>query len=126
MLFLLLSHIGCFFNIYFLFQRNKHNPSLHLWARSWVNSDEDQPMGGAPDCIMFQQRVNQNLNPETYITSEHSYQKPSGMGHQHKHEQGFQTVSQTPSFIPKEEEVSLMVACEIKIKKGELGKCILV
>lgn len=71
-------------------------------------------MGGVPDCITFQQRVNQNLNPETYITSEHSYQKPSGMGH--KHEPGFQTTSQTLSFIPKEEEVSLMVICEPEIK----------
>lgn len=72
-------------------------------------------MGGVPDCIMFQQRVNQNLNPETYITSEHSYQKPSSMGHQHKHEQGFQTVS----FKPKEEEVSLMVTCQREINIRE-------
>lgn len=76
-------------------------------------------MGGAPDCIMFQQRVNQNLNPETYITSEHSYQKPSGMGHQHKHEQGFQTASQTLSFVPKEEEVCLMVTRELEINIRE-------
>lgn len=85
--------------------QNKHNPSLHLWARSWVNSDENQPMGGVPDCILFQQRANQNFNSETYITSEHSYQKPSGAS-QHKQEQGSQTGSQTLQFIPKEEEMS--------------------
>lgn len=102
--------------------QNKHNPSLHLWARSWVNSDEDQPMGGVPDCIMFQQRVNQNLNPETYITSEHSYQKPSGMGHQHKHEQGFQTASQTLSFIPKEEEVSSAISLSGCVSESSSGQ----
>ncbi|XP_060777865.1 PHD finger protein 20-like protein 1 isoform X6 [Neoarius graeffei] len=102
--------------------QNKHNPSLHLWARSWVNSDEDQPMGGVPDCIMFQQRINQNLNPETYITSEHSYQKPSGMGHQHKHEQGFQTASQTLQFIPKEEEVSSAISLSGCVSESGLGQ----
>ncbi|XP_058250019.1 PHD finger protein 20-like protein 1 isoform X3 [Hemibagrus wyckioides] len=102
--------------------QNKHNPSLHLWARSWVNSDEDQPMGGVPDCIMFQQRVNQNINTETYITSEHSYQKPSGMGHQHKHEQGFQTASQTLSFIPKEEEVSSAISLSGCMSESSLGQ----
>ncbi|XP_036393902.1 PHD finger protein 20-like protein 1 isoform X1 [Megalops cyprinoides] len=64
--------------------QNKHNPDLHLWARSWVNSDEDQPMGGVPDCIHFQEHLadplNQNSNPEAYIASEHSYQKPPGLG----------------------------------------------
>ncbi|XP_060726284.1 PHD finger protein 20-like protein 1 isoform X1 [Tachysurus vachellii] len=102
--------------------QNKHNPSLHLWARSWVNSDEDQPMGGVPDCIMFQQRVNQNLNTETYITSEHSYQKPSGMGHQHKHEQSFQTASQTLSFIPKEEEVSSAISLSGCVSESSSGQ----
>ncbi|XP_046703282.1 PHD finger protein 20-like protein 1 isoform X2 [Silurus meridionalis] len=101
--------------------QNKHNPSLHLWARSWVNSDEDQPMGGVPDCIMFQQHVNQNLNPDTYITSEHSYQKPSSMGHQHKHEQGFQTSSQTLSFIPKEEEVSSAISLTGCVSESSSG-----
>uniref|UniRef100_W5MKB6 PHD finger protein 20-like protein 1 n=1 Tax=Lepisosteus oculatus TaxID=7918 RepID=W5MKB6_LEPOC len=68
--------------------QNKHKPSLHLWARSWVNSDEDQPMGVHPDCIHYQDRitdnVSQNSNQETYITSEHSYQKPPGMGLDHR------------------------------------------
>ncbi|TSK34773.1 PHD finger protein 20-like protein 1 [Bagarius yarrelli] len=102
--------------------QNKHNPSLHLWARSWVNSDEDQPMGGVPDCVMFQQRVNQNLNAETYITSEHSYQKPSGTGHQHKHEQGFQTASQTLSFIPKDEEVSSAISLSGCVSESSSGQ----
>uniref|UniRef100_A0AAY4C9S8 PHD finger protein 20-like protein 1 n=1 Tax=Denticeps clupeoides TaxID=299321 RepID=A0AAY4C9S8_9TELE len=59
-----------------------HNPSLHLWARSWVNSDEEQPMGGVPDCVHFRDRLCQNT--DTYITSEHSYQKPAEtLGHTH-------------------------------------------
>uniref|UniRef100_A0A671M4F8 PHD finger protein 20-like protein 1 n=1 Tax=Sinocyclocheilus anshuiensis TaxID=1608454 RepID=A0A671M4F8_9TELE len=82
--------------------QNKHNPSLHLWARSWVNSDEDQPMGGVPDCLHFKEHLNLNSNPETYITSEHSYQKPPGTGLEHtRDEQGMQTASQ---FNRKEEE----------------------
>ncbi|XP_051999355.1 PHD finger protein 20-like protein 1 isoform X4 [Xyrauchen texanus] len=92
--------------------QNKHNPSLHLWARSWVNSDEDQPMGGVPDFLHFKEHLNQNLNPETYITSEHSYQKPPGTGLEHpqRDEQGNQTPSQTTQFNVKEEEVSSAIA----------------
>ncbi|XP_035286723.1 PHD finger protein 20-like protein 1 isoform X2 [Anguilla anguilla] len=64
--------------------QNKHNPDLHLWARSWVNSEEDQPMEGVPDCIHFQEHLadplNQNSNLDAYIASEHSYQKPPGLG----------------------------------------------
>ncbi|KAJ8354247.1 hypothetical protein SKAU_G00218140 [Synaphobranchus kaupii] len=64
--------------------QNKHDPDLHLWARSWVNSEEDQPMGGVPDCIHFQEHLedplNQNSNLDAYIASEHSYQKPAGLG----------------------------------------------
>ncbi|XP_058877497.1 PHD finger protein 20-like protein 1 isoform X3 [Acipenser ruthenus] len=70
--------------------QNKHNPNLHLWARSWVNPDEEQPMGGFPECIHHQARIadciNHNSNQkaeDTYITSEHSYQKPSGFGLEH-------------------------------------------
>uniref|UniRef100_A0A674BGW9 PHD finger protein 20 like 1 n=1 Tax=Salmo trutta TaxID=8032 RepID=A0A674BGW9_SALTR len=55
--------------------QNKHNPNLHFWARSWVNSDEDQPMGGLPDCIHLTDNSlnNQNSKTDTYITSEHRY-----------------------------------------------------
>uniref|UniRef100_A0A4W5L8F4 Uncharacterized protein n=1 Tax=Hucho hucho TaxID=62062 RepID=A0A4W5L8F4_9TELE len=56
--------------------QNKHNPNLHFWARSWVNSDEDQPMGGLPDCIHFTDNSLDNQNSsktDTYITSEHRY-----------------------------------------------------
>ncbi|KAJ8013230.1 hypothetical protein DPEC_G00051110 [Dallia pectoralis] len=67
--------------------QNKHNPNLHFWARSWVNSDEDQPMGGLPDCIHFTDHLDDisldnhnSSNPDTYITSEHSYQKPPCIG----------------------------------------------
>lgn len=92
--------------------RNKNNPSLHLWARSWVNSDENQPMGGVPDCLPFKEHLSQNSNPETYITSEHSYQKPPGMGLEHIHgtqrdEHGMQTPSHMMQFNLKEEEVMI-------------------
>eukprot|EP00063_Salmo_salar_P067913 XP_014042748.1 PREDICTED: PHD finger protein 20-like protein 1 [Salmo salar] len=63
--------------------QNKHNPNLHFWARSWVNSDEDQPMGGLPDCIHLTDNSLNNQNSsktDTYITSEHSYQKPPSPG----------------------------------------------
>ncbi|XP_057196535.1 PHD finger protein 20-like protein 1 isoform X1 [Triplophysa rosa] len=95
--------------------QNKNNPSLHLWARSWVNSDENQPMGGVPDCLPFKEHLNLNSNPETYITSEHSYQKPPGTGLEHMHgpqrdEQGTQTPSHTMQFNLKEEEVSSAIA----------------
>ncbi|XP_036439569.1 PHD finger protein 20-like protein 1 isoform X4 [Colossoma macropomum] len=102
--------------------QNKHNPSLHLWARSWVNSDEDQPMGGVPDCILFQEHFNQNSNTDTYITSEHSYQKPSGTGHQHTHEQGSQTPSQTLLFVPKEEEVSSAISLSGCVRESSSGQ----
>ncbi|KAI4893268.1 hypothetical protein NFI96_019668 [Prochilodus magdalenae] len=102
--------------------QNKHNPSLHLWARSWVNSDEDQPMGGVPDCILFQEHFNQNSNPDTYITSEHSYQKPSSTGHQHTHEQGSQTASQTLLFVPKEEEVSSAISLSSCMRESSSGQ----
>uniref|UniRef100_A0AAZ3QUG9 C2H2-type domain-containing protein n=1 Tax=Oncorhynchus tshawytscha TaxID=74940 RepID=A0AAZ3QUG9_ONCTS len=62
--------------------QNKHNPNLHFWARSWVNSDEDQPMGGLPDCIHLTDNSLNNQNSsktDTYITSEHS-QEGGGVG----------------------------------------------
>lgn len=95
--------------------QNKNNPSLHLWARSWVNSDENQPMGGVPDCLPFKDHLSQNSNPETYITSEHSYQKPPGTGLEHTHgsqrnEYGTQTPSHMMQFNLKEEEVSSAIS----------------
>lgn len=84
---------------------------MHLWARSWVNSDEEQPMGGVPDCFLFQHHNIQHLNPETYITSEHSYQKPSGTGH--KHDLGALMTSPTPlAYIPKDDEVTGFINTE--------------
>ncbi|XP_076122124.1 PHD finger protein 20-like protein 1 isoform X2 [Alosa pseudoharengus] len=83
--------------------QNKHNPSLHLWARSWVNSDEEQPMGGAPDCIHLREHLNQSALPETYITSEHSYQKPPN-AHERAGEPGAQPAANAPQCVPKEEE----------------------
>ncbi|XP_076846659.1 PHD finger protein 20-like protein 1 isoform X2 [Brachyhypopomus gauderio] len=111
--------------------QNKHNPSLHLWARSWVNSDEDQPMGGVPDCVLFQERLRQNSNTETYITSEHSYQKPPGTGPQHTHEQASQTASLTHEqasqtaalpFASKEEVSSAisLSSCETDSSSGQV------
>ncbi|XP_026120232.1 PHD finger protein 20-like protein 1 isoform X1 [Carassius auratus] len=99
--------------------QNKHNPSLHLWARSWVNSDEDQPMGGVPDCLHFKEHLNLNSSPETYITSEHSYQKPPGTGLEHtRDEQGMQTATQ---FYRKEEEVSNAIALTGCVNDSSLG-----
>ncbi|XP_042597169.1 PHD finger protein 20-like protein 1 isoform X8 [Cyprinus carpio] len=99
--------------------QNKHNPSLHLWARSWVNSDEDQPMGGVPDCLHFREHLNQNSSPETYITSEHSYQKPPGTGLEHtRDEQGMQMASQ---FNRKEEEVSSAIALSGCVNDSNMG-----
>ncbi|XP_043117645.1 PHD finger protein 20-like protein 1 [Puntigrus tetrazona] len=99
--------------------QNKHNPSLHLWARSWVNSDEDQPMGGVPDCLHFKEHLNQNSSPQTYITSEHSYQKPPGTGLEHtRDEQGMQTASQ---FNRKEEEVSSAIALSGCVNDSNMG-----
>ncbi|KAL2102011.1 hypothetical protein ACEWY4_003772 [Coilia grayii] len=83
--------------------QNKHNPSLHLWARSWVNSDEEQPMGGAPDCIHYREHLSQSSLPETYITSEHSYQKPPTT-HEHTEDPGPQSAPHSPPCIPKKEE----------------------
>ncbi|XP_061074489.1 PHD finger protein 20-like protein 1 isoform X3 [Conger conger] len=63
--------------------QNKHDPDLHLWARSWVNSEEDQPMGGVPDCVHYQEHLDslsQSSTLDAYIASEHSYQKPAGLG----------------------------------------------
>uniref|UniRef100_A0A8C2CV05 PHD finger protein 20 like 1 n=1 Tax=Cyprinus carpio TaxID=7962 RepID=A0A8C2CV05_CYPCA len=99
--------------------QNKHNPSLHLWARSWVNSDEDQPMGGVPDCLHFREHLNQNSSPETYITSEHSYQKPPGTGLEHtRDEQGMQMASQ---FNRKEEEVSSAIPLSGCVNDSNMG-----
>ncbi|XP_077072082.1 PHD finger protein 20-like protein 1 isoform X4 [Siphateles boraxobius] len=99
--------------------QNKHNPSLHLWARSWVNSDEDQPMGGVPDCLHFKEHLKQNSNPETYITSEHSYQKPPSTDLEHsREEQGIHTAAQ---FNLKEEEVSSAIALSGCVNDSSLG-----
>ncbi|XP_051574530.1 PHD finger protein 20-like protein 1 isoform X3 [Myxocyprinus asiaticus] len=103
--------------------QNKHNPSLHLWARSWVNSDEDQPMGGIPDCLHFKEHLNQDSNPETYITSEHSYQKPPGtsLEHTQRDEQGTQTALHTTPFNINEEEVSSAIALSSCGNDSNLG-----
>ncbi|XP_061112115.1 PHD finger protein 20-like protein 1 isoform X2 [Conger conger] len=64
--------------------QNKHNPNLHLWAQSWVNLEEDQPMGGRPARVFYQERLAEepvhSSNPDAYIASEHSYQKPASLG----------------------------------------------
>ncbi|XP_058420946.1 PHD finger protein 20-like protein 1 isoform X8 [Diceros bicornis minor] len=73
--------------------KNKHHPDLHLWACSGKRKDQDQVIAGVDKKITVQDTVNlqekkyhvQNhkepprlpLKMEgTYITSEHSYQKP--------------------------------------------------
>ncbi|KPP77155.1 PHD finger protein 20-like protein 1-like, partial [Scleropages formosus] len=57
--------------------QNKHNPNLHLWTRSWVRSGEDSVMDGLQDHVHLQAP---SAHMDTYITSEHSYQKPPGPG----------------------------------------------
>lgn len=72
-----------------LLLRNKHHPDLHLWACSGKRKDQDQIVAGAEKKLTLQDIANsegkkyvQNhreppLKMEgTYITSEHSYQKP--------------------------------------------------
>ncbi|KAF4022215.1 hypothetical protein G4228_013947 [Cervus hanglu yarkandensis] len=77
--------------------KNKHHPDLRLWACSGKRKDQDQVVAGAEKKITAQNTVNveekkyhvQNhkepprlpLKMEgTYITSEHSYQKPQSFG----------------------------------------------
>uniref|UniRef100_A0A8D2D7L0 PHD finger protein 20-like protein 1 n=1 Tax=Sciurus vulgaris TaxID=55149 RepID=A0A8D2D7L0_SCIVU len=76
--------------------KNKHHPDLHLWACSGKRKDQDQGMTGLEKKTTVQDTVNleekkyiQNhkepprlpLKVEgTYITSEHSYQKPPSFG----------------------------------------------
>nr|XP_034980773.1 PHD finger protein 20-like protein 1 isoform X2 [Zootoca vivipara] len=74
--------------------KNKHHPDLHLWACTGVRKDPDQITHGVerrvlavPDTINPPERTYHGQNhreppslpqkmEETYITSEHSYQKP--------------------------------------------------
>ncbi|XP_072805838.1 PHD finger protein 20-like protein 1 isoform X3 [Vicugna pacos] len=77
--------------------KNKHHPDLHLWACSGKRKDQDQVTAGVEKKITVCDTVNveekkyhvQNhkepprlpLKVEgTYITSEHSYQKPQSFG----------------------------------------------
>ncbi|KAM5314110.1 PHD finger protein 20-like protein 1 isoform 3-T4 [Glossophaga mutica] len=77
--------------------KNKHHPDLHLWACSGKRKKQDQIIAGVEKKITVQDTVNleekkyhvQNhkeaprapLKTEgTYITSEHSYQKPQSCG----------------------------------------------
>ncbi|KAG3273569.1 PHD finger protein 20-like protein 1 isoform X6 [Ictidomys tridecemlineatus] len=76
--------------------KNKHHPDLHLWACSGKRKDHNQGMAGVEKKPTVQDTVNleekkyvQNhkepprlpLKVEgTYITSEHSYQKPPSFG----------------------------------------------
>ncbi|XP_055287589.1 PHD finger protein 20-like protein 1 isoform X8 [Moschus berezovskii] len=77
--------------------KNKHHPDLRLWACSGKKKDQDQVVAGVEKKITVQNTVNveekkyhiQNhkepprlpLKMEgTYITSEHSYQKPQSFG----------------------------------------------
>ncbi|XP_028673959.1 PHD finger protein 20-like protein 1 isoform X1 [Erpetoichthys calabaricus] len=71
--------------------KNKQNPNLHLWARSWSKSDEEQQIGIFSECKHHHGKMTENVVhgfnqkvEETYIISEHSYQKPSGFGLDHR------------------------------------------
>ncbi|XP_034371944.1 PHD finger protein 20-like protein 1 isoform X5 [Arvicanthis niloticus] len=69
--------------------KNKHHPDLRLWAYSGKGKDQDQVVAGAEKKVTLQDTaisegkkyVQNHKEPplkmeETYITSEHSYQKP--------------------------------------------------
>ncbi|XP_009945097.1 PREDICTED: PHD finger protein 20-like protein 1 [Leptosomus discolor] len=78
--------------------KNKHHPDLHLWAYSGVRKEQEQITVGVekklvtlPDAINPTERTCYSQNhkeppsipqkmEETYITSEHSYQKPQSFG----------------------------------------------
>ncbi|XP_056679049.1 PHD finger protein 20-like protein 1 isoform X32 [Monodelphis domestica] len=77
--------------------KNKHHPDLHLWACSGKRKDQDQIAVGVEkkmtvqDTINLEERTcsaqNHKETPSlprkmegTYITSEHSYQKPQNFG----------------------------------------------
>ncbi|KAK1331880.1 hypothetical protein QTO34_007556, partial [Cnephaeus nilssonii] len=77
--------------------KNKHHPDLHLWACSGKRKDQDQVIAGVEKKVTVQDTVtpeekkphvhNHKEPPRaplkaegTYITSEHSYQKPPSSG----------------------------------------------
>uniref|UniRef100_A0A8C0ULZ3 PHD finger protein 20-like protein 1 n=1 Tax=Cyanistes caeruleus TaxID=156563 RepID=A0A8C0ULZ3_CYACU len=82
--------------------KNKHHPDLHLWAYSGMRKEQEQRTGGVEKkLVTLQDSVNpaertchsQNHKEppsipqkmeETYITSEHSYQKPQSFSHNYK------------------------------------------
>lgn len=85
-------------SMFFFFSRNKHHPDLHLWACAGVRKDKDQitleverRVMTVPDTFNPPERTCHGQNhkqppsfpqkmEETYITSEHSYQKPQSFG----------------------------------------------
>ncbi|XP_041892394.1 PHD finger protein 20-like protein 1 isoform X2 [Corvus kubaryi] len=82
--------------------KNKHHPDLHLWAYSGVRKEQEQrTVGVEKKLVTLQDAVNpaertchsQNHKEppsipqkmeETYITSEHSYQKPQSFSQDYK------------------------------------------
>ncbi|XP_066235647.1 PHD finger protein 20-like protein 1 isoform X8 [Saccopteryx leptura] len=76
--------------------KNKHHPDLHLWACSGKRKDQEQVVAGvekkvtAQDMVHLEEKypVQNHQEPPrvplktegTYITSEHSYQKPQSYG----------------------------------------------
>ncbi|XP_059723308.1 PHD finger protein 20-like protein 1 isoform X3 [Haemorhous mexicanus] len=82
--------------------KNKHHPDLHLWAYSGMRKEQEQRTAGVEKkLVTLQDAVNpaertchsQNHKEppsipqkmeETYITSEHSYQKPQSFSHDYK------------------------------------------
>ncbi|KAM4686450.1 PHD finger protein 20-like protein 1 isoform 2-T2 [Amazona ochrocephala] len=82
--------------------KNKHHPDLHLWAYSGTRREQEQITVGVekksatlPDAVNPTERTCRSQNhkelrsipqrmEETYITSEHSYQKPQSFGQDRK------------------------------------------
>ncbi|XP_077045290.1 PHD finger protein 20-like protein 1 isoform X5 [Agelaius phoeniceus] len=82
--------------------KNKHHPDLHLWAYSGMRKEQEQRTVGVEkklvtlqDAVSPAERTCHSQNhkeppsipqkmEETYITSEHSYQKPQSFSHDYK------------------------------------------
>lgn len=88
----------------FFVLRNKHHPDLQLWACSGKRKDQDQIVAGAEKKLTPQdiansegkKHIQNHKDPPptvegTYITSEHSYQKPQSFS------QGYQSLTEPGS-----------------------------
>ncbi|KAM8967305.1 PHD finger protein 20-like protein 1 [Pelodytes ibericus] len=72
--------------------KNKEHPDLRLWACPGTQREQDKKVPASCDAVNSSERIPSGQNhkgsqsvlqksDETYITSEHSYQKPQSSGH---------------------------------------------